>query len=300
MIDQAVYVPAVGSRPAFIAGVRGGYMFNFAPDTVKLQMVSRFCSPQFGDCALCYDNDNDKLIASFWNEQKSATGAGQAPATDTHDARGLYKINPATFSVELFRSSASMGATNPQGIHNLAYFNGLVYSGSPGPSAFNSTTLGGACSGPLAYYPIWSDVAVDTSTGIAYSTDPIDAQINIYLGSFLSTAGFNPYGICVVPHSQTLYVTARTGVVYWWQIGVSIAWTGITVGAALPYHIRYNPFDGLVYVPDVNGNQVFGIDPVSQAVVSQVTGLDSPIDVVFTPTNVFAVQQGLVGLKLIK
>jgi DNA-binding beta-propeller fold protein YncE len=328
MLDSAVYIPPDDfGNPAFIVGVRGGYIFRFDPATFELLSSARFCSPSFGDSAICWDSLNNKVIVSFWNEQSSATGRGQTPSTDTQDARGLYRINPTSLVTELFASSASLGATPPQGIHNLVYSHPLgdnVYSGSPQISVFDSHLLTGTCSAPLAYYPIWTDVAVDEVNGFAYATDPIGQAINVIATtppgalSPISTAGFNPYGICVVPNpvpafsaQPWLYVTSRSGTVYWWQIGVSSAWTGISLGVTypmptpLPYHIRYNPVDGLVYVPDVQGNEVFVINPATKTVVATyptpyTAPLDSPIDVLFTPTNVMAVQQGINGLVLIK
>ena len=311
MLDQAIYLPAAHT-PAYIVGVRGGYIFQFDPVTLTLQNYARFCYPSFGDSAIGLVPGNEWLVASVWNEQT---------ANNENDTRGLYLIDPLTLRVEFFVSSASLGGTLSQGFHNMASGGGEFYwSASPKLSYFDVPDLAGGCSAPLPYYPIWTDVAMDLVNGIPYSTDPINDVIYAYvLGATIPTVGFNPYGICVVPtntflspetNHPLLFVTARTGTVYWYQIGVSSGWTGISLGAPypttpLPYRIRYNPVDGLVYVPDVQGNEVFVINPVTKTVVKVYPSpytmpLDSPIDVVFTPANVFAVQQGINGLALIK
>ena len=369
-IDQAVYVPAAGGHPAFIAGVRGGYVLKFDPVTGAYQSAARFCSPNFGDGAICYDYTNDKLIASFWNEQSSKTN----PATDPHDARGLYKINPTDLSVELFVSSASVGTPIPQCIHNIAYYAGpgpdidhtMIYClmvcqpsiGTYDPVTFAPINRSGYPIVAEPYYPIWNDIAVVTgnpvwtdgitgmSGGNFYGTDPINQLIQVYIegGSSIYTntdvvsptsGNFSAYGICALPGSTVhyqpnidLYVSTLRGGVYFLATTypTSNPWTPISLPntpgvTPMMYHIRYNPNDGLIYAPDVAGGAVFVIKAtdvwewlpppsqfpdgpgtwertgVTHSVVSTTYGLDSPIDVVFTPNGVFAVQQGLTGLK---
>jgi hypothetical protein len=356
-IDQAVYVPAAGAHPAFIAGVRGGYVLKFDPGTGAYQSAARFCSPNFGDGAICYDSDHDKLIASFWNEQSAKS--------ESHDARGLYKINPATLAVELFTSSASLGTNIPEAIHNLLYFNATAAAASSNPTSaglwaaapnlrqFDPVTFlpGTVDPGPVAagaYYPIWTDLAMDLNLGNAFQTEPITQRVLQQPGAqqwYTNTAGsphattsgnFDAYGVCVfLPPASSqsllnffyyysiLYITTRDGKVYYYATNTPYltptfdAWNPITLPTStvtpVAYHIRYNPFNGKIYVPDVAGNQVYVIAPnwdiasivpspyytltVTNPITATYTGFDSPIDVVFTPSGSFAVQQGLVGLK---
>lgn len=66
-----------------------------------------------------------------------------------------------------------------------------------------------------------------------------------------------------------------------------------------PFRLRYNTYDGKLYIPCQNRNVVIvwnpALDTVGSAVVK--TGFDGPLDVVFTPTKSFAVQSGVVSLK---
>lgn len=71
--------------------------------------------------------------------------------------------------------------------------------------------------------------------------------------------------------------------------------TGIV--GLVPFHLRYNSVDGLLYIPVQNKDGVIVYDPAGVAPTLWKTGFDSPLDVVFTPTKKFAVQTGLVGLR---
>jgi hypothetical protein len=110
---------------------------------------------------------------------------------------------------------------------------------------------------------------------------------------------FNPYGICYCPSQNRLYMTNRGPSLIPFDVGTSLFMASVSMGDgnALPYRVRYNPNDGLVYVPTLRSNNVVIVDPDSNAVVAIKSGFDSPLDVVFTPTRKFAVQQGSAGLK---
>jgi len=66
---------------------------------------------------------------------------------------------------------------------------------------------------------------------------------------------------------------------------------------ALPYNIRLNPYDGKIYVPALRNNKVYTIDPNNSDALATCSGsYDSPYDMVFTPSTVWAIQHGLVGI----
>jgi hypothetical protein len=185
---------------------------------------------------------------------------------------------------------------------------------------------------------------MDITYGNAFQTEPITQRVLQQPGSqqwYTNTAGsphattsgnFDAYGVCVfLPPASSqpalnfffyysiLYITTRDGKVYYYATNTPYlatfdAWNPITLPTStvtpVAYHIRYNPFNGKIYVPDVAGNQVTVIAPnwaivpsqnytltVTNPITATYTGFDSPIDVVFTPSGSFAVQQGLVGLK---
>lgn len=347
-IDQAVYVPSGN----YIAGVRGGYVLKFNPATGAYLASARFCSPNFGDCAICYDTVHDRLICSFWNEQ-SANG-------ESHDARGLYKINPVTLAVELFRSSAAFGTAIPEAIHNLNFAdiappppysaNGQLWATTPALRSIDPATFfpGLNDPGPLAagpYYPIWTDLARDLGTDEVFLVDPLN-QLVVKDGNYAgyswptsstpwsfpvySPANVDAYGICVPtspPGSSYLgnviFISTRDGPIYWFAPstrGFGVGWAPVNLPVSpvpLVYHLRYNPVNKKIYAPDVAGNRVFVITPgisiiadpdnpgnfmiaVAPALTATYGGFDSPIDVVFSPTGVWAVQQGLTGLKFVE
>jgi YVTN family beta-propeller protein len=73
-------------------------------------------------------------------------------------------------------------------------------------------------------------------------------------------------------------------------------WVNTGVGNATPINIRYRPFDQQLYIPNWQDNTVTVLDPITDTVSAVKTGFTSPIDVVFTPTKAFAVQDSTVGL----
>lgn len=66
---------------------------------------------------------------------------------------------------------------------------------------------------------------------------------------------------------------------------------------AMPFNVRFNAYDNMLYVPGYSNNKVYVIDAATDTLMATKTGFDSPWDAVFTPTKKFAVQHGSVGLK---
>ncbi len=66
--------------------------------------------------------------------------------------------------------------------------------------------------------------------------------------------------------------------------------------AAQPMRIRYNPNNSMVYIPGWSNDKVEIMNPATDTITAVKTGFTSPIDVVFTPTKAFAIQDSSVGL----
>lgn len=64
-LDQAVYVPAVGGRAAFIAGVRGGYVFKLDPTTGAKVSSRRYSPYSIYPARIAYEPVNDSIIVAY-------------------------------------------------------------------------------------------------------------------------------------------------------------------------------------------------------------------------------------------
>ena len=117
---------------------------------------------------------------------------------------------------------------------------------------------------------------------------------------------FNPYGMAHDPIHNRMFVIrnrkdlgAFTVPLIELDTNYDPDWLFIGLGDsdAIPYRLRFNPVDNLIYVPTFKSDKVIRVDPSTLTVKDTFTGFDSPHDVVFTPSRAFAVQYGGVGLK---
>lgn len=316
-LDQAVYVPSVGGRPAYIAGVYGGYLYTFDPATgaASATLKSRISVPPFSDSSLAYNPADDRLYLAHWNDPASGT-----PLLTDATGQRLYQINADTLAVI---TTWDLNVLDPGplghwlywcGMHRIicnagkiygTYFvrgsgfrpHGFVFSFDPATATFVSTvtnnTLGGWLGLAINGSQLWL-AAADTKK--VYTMALADITNGGTIAPSYTTGAPANFDLCVVP-SGNAYLTTKTGVIRRLTSGGSDR-GNLTLPGASPYVlcVRYNPFNGLVYAPDVNNNSVNVINPADDSVTVK-TGFDSPLDMVFTPTKIFAVQSGRTALK---
>lgn len=333
-LDQAVYVPAAGSHGAFIAAVRGGYLFSLDPTTGLKISSTRFRASSFSESSIAYDSVTDKLYVSCWRDPQ---GTIESAGNSVSPLKQIAQIDPVTFSVTLtFNPQAVFGDTIANcpflGPKQVVAFNGIIYS------CYYTETLPGATqtSGYMfSWNPVssasvlqpgtnaifsfgdWTDILAANATDLyvtqAYAFDrrvtyfdtaTMDSQPGFVGSSVQWPAGTNPCGITRNPGTGRLYMTSRTPAVLRantpFAAGINAAvLANITLpnANANPVRIRYNSNDGLIYVPGYGSNEVYVINPATDTVVATKTGFDSPLDCVFTPSKKFAVQHGAAGLK---
>ncbi len=125
-----------------------------------------------------------------------------------------------------------------------------------------------------------------------------------------SDASVRLLGVCIVPGATPkVYYVSGTNVIY--KPNVTAAYAALPAnlssyttaslailqGDAKPMRIRYNPNDGLVYIPTWSKDQVEIMDPSTDTITAVKTGFTNVIDCVFTPTKKWGVQNSSVGLK---
>lgn len=328
-LDQAVYIPAVGPRAAFIAGVFGGTIYHFNPTTGAKVSQSRFAPTGMSPSCLTYEPNLDRIIAAVWNDPGIAISA----AHHVLGFRYIYYINPATLAVTaayniwntfygfVFPPSCPTFADQSYGIRCLEYKSGKVYATAiitysfTGAEAlqFNAANpgVGFVRSTFTTNGTVWSTGSADTlggtreimwvsdnQQGFIYGFDILGGGSNDVVTVF--EPSFNPYGLAFDPAGFLWagYLNGRIKKFDISALGVTPPLV-LTVNLSRPnftaFFVRYNPYNGKVYAAGYADNTVAEITPPAAGLVK--TGFDLPLDLVFTPTKIFAVQHGGVGLK---
>lgn len=264
-----------------------------------------FATPDFDDAYIVYSTEADALYASLWaNYPDSNAGT---------NAKLIYKINPDTLATiktynvasELAIPGTSFEAGVRQMISAGGFIYGLYYTRTSTQSCFpwkldtlaESFTDGNDTSTQDVFR---SDLTYDTANSKIWMPDSFGA-LKSFLGTDLSSSSSvniteRAYGICY--RSAVLYCCLRTRFVRHRKTDGTGSTAIIDLGRpnATPFFIRFNSVNDRIYVPLWADNTVAIINPADDSFVIK-TGFDAPFDVVFTPTKVFAIQHGDVGIK---
>jgi len=327
-MDQAVYHPTRGT----VFGVRGAYLFEFrAGSDTLLANRKRFRPIGFSDSSIAYDPITDRLFVSCWNDPGGEFFDNSNNVVD-NPYRVVYEINPSTLAVEssfdpwsVFGIGFNIGPYF--GPHQIVVSGGLVYGfyytvpsfPRGNPFSWNPGSNVSVDGSILANFGSWIDFVVDETNGFLYFTSsgnlsrvfPVDKGTLAYdFGvnpDCRLPSSLNPVGIAQYPTTGTLYVTTRTNQLARVSTPITanatapLGYITLPGTAPNPWRVRYNPFDGKIYVPCYGENTVVVVDPVTDTVVATKTGggtpYDLPFDVVFTPTEVYVVQHGINGFR---
>jgi len=305
-----------------IYGVSGGYIYQLNATTGEKITSARFFENRFYDSYIAYSSITDKLYVTAW-----MTDTGNNVVITDRRVKWLFKIDPDTLAVDTafnydvvsgFGSSILSSEFFESGPRELISINGNIYGvyfaattssnglalysfDAAGETWNNSTTNNRnvAFNLGLVYDPDNDVIWVATEQG-ASSFDLLMSAVDTV--DITGTSDPKPKGLCY--RSGHLYFTLHEGsAIQQYNVQkVRISDdnnTTIDLGDvnAKPKKIRYRDTNDRIYVPTFSGDTVVIIDPATDTVESTKTGFDSPIDVVFTPTKVWAVQHGALGLK---
>lgn len=321
-LDDAVYVAATDK----IYGMLGPHIIKFNATTGAKESINRIFSPAYGTCRICYHAPLNTLYVTLWNSPINQHF--DPPVSWAH--RGIYPVNPVSlivgaalnvtwswFDDETWgsgpRAIMSAGGTylyfasgyantnspvtlwrvNPLNVADRAQ---AIDASSGGASGFNqhatdgvsifvaspssariykyNLSLGGPepCNIPGPYQFIDNPVAVEYSPVGGGAVYVVCGTTNMF-----KVTGFTPDVISAIDISTVAPATATRR----------------------PVRIRYRSSDQKLYLPCQNNNAILVWNPATDnpGDADWKTGFDSPIDVVFTPTKAWAVQNGIVGLK---
>jgi hypothetical protein len=314
-LNHAVYEPGRD----VIYGVSGGYVYKLNATTGEKISSARFFENRFYDSYIAYSSITDKLYVTAWMNDP-----GNEPAA-INRVKWMFKLNPDTLAVDgtfnIFASGVTVAheyfESGPREMVSVA---GDIYF-----LMFDRSQSNNAC------YLMRFDVAGETwdnsssnnrnigfSQGLTYDADNNVIWVSTQQGATAHAPApgvtqSDTVDISGVSDPMAKGICYRSGHLYFtlWQ-GTTIERykiqkvrisddnnTTIDLGdtAATPRKIRYWSINDRIYVPTFNANTVVIIDPTTDTVESTKTGFDSPVDVVFTPTKVWAVQHGAQGLK---
>ena len=295
-LDQAVFVPAVGSRAAQIVGVRGGYLLGFDPVTGATNGdSSRYTVPAFGDASIGYDSGGDKIYILHWFEPDGGVAT-----------KGIYRIDPSTLEVEILIDLLALGffPDTDSWLGRMIVRGGLLYGvvNISTNGIFRYSIAGATADFTYAIAGNWQECEVngvelwvtDSQFGSAFIYDA--ATMNFITTIF--SPGVETWGLCVNPGNGRGYFTTRSPAIKRVESDHTVL-SDLTLPNvnATPFCIRYNAADNKIYCPDETTNTVYVIDGTTEAIIAK-TGFDSPFDFVpGTPPHVFATQHGMVPLK---
>ncbi len=320
-LDSAIY----SSSQDCIYAVRSQYVYKFNATTGAKESEFRFVDDViFSEASIV--ELGGFLYIGVWRAAIEITGTDVDHADifkvnyalTTSTALGLPGTGPFTKVAGTFGDSGGFCSLVTDGTSIYGYY---------GPRArtffsVDPTNIPGADTDDLSVGEGMNlnQIEIDTANGILWVTGTDNQEIwckekNLAgieeagnTGAPIDTI----LGVCVVPNAaptsvKVYYVTGSDTII---KANVADAYASLPTlssfsysslailqGDAKPMRIRYNPNDGLVYIPTWSKDQVEIMDPATDTITSVKTGFTNPIDVVFTPTRKFAVQNSSVGLR---
>lgn len=322
-MDQCCYDPVRD----VIFGVRGGYLFEFTNAGVFTRS-QRFRPVSFSDSSIAYDPVSDRIYISCWNDPGGMFLDNGGNFVD-NPYRVIYKINPATLAVDSTFDPLSVfgiivNNTIYAGPHQIVCKSGIIYGVLHALTGGTSVEISLFSWNPTSNVSLrtnaglhtdWADFVLNVAGTKLYLADSYDQILASYDAATLAADGdsiqypfsVQPIGVAQNPGTGRLYITTRSQQILRVDTPLapgsnppSLANLVLPDATANPWRIRYNPNDGKIYVPGYASNVVYRIDPATDAITVEdaLDGhLDSPFDMVFTPTKKFAVCHGLTGLK---
>lgn len=301
-LDNAIYSAAQDK----IYGVNGQWIFKFNASTGAREAEFRFVGDNiFGEGSIV--EVGGFLYVGLWRE----------PASDFPD---IYKI-PYDFS-----SSTALGltASGLQGYYNLdtdgtnIFFYGDAGVGTVAIYAFDpSNPIGTLSSSDTGSgVGLLNQIQMDTAHNIVWyarnarssGLGCTDGVFPLSTGSLFELSSSPPAanqwstGCAYVGTGKLYGVNGRTNAVLKGNAPNTPGSFGFSVlsilqSSARPYKIRYNPHDGLVYIPTFSGDTVEVLDPATDTISAIKTGFTAPFDCVFTPAKKWALQNYRTPLK---
>lgn len=307
-LQDAVYVSSVNK----IFGVSGVYVLQFNATTGVREAQVRISAPVMGDCRLCYHAATGMLYASVWNEPNLSN------FSLTHPNKDIYPIDPATMVVGTRIGLETIPfIADDFGANRAPYF-GPKWIASLGDYLYGQwavaeaaqyyqwfrlkpTALADRCTNPYdntttflseqaALSPTQIVVPDPNNNGVAYGPIGWNLQAEWATCNLIT---YTPIACDYCSLTTLFYAVDGDGnfirindlaLQTYDQFDMN-AWQA----GAKACRLRYSSLTVDIYLPSMTTDSVILWDPITE--IAQVkTGFTNPIDVVFTPSRAFAVQ----------
>lgn len=305
-LQDAVYVASTNK----IYAISGIYVVAFNATTGALEASVRISSPVNNGARICYHAANDTLYATLWNEPNLGdTGL-------THPNKDVYPINPATMTVGPRLDIVSTGlmpsdfdsalnpAWGPRWIGSSGNYLYIQWNASSYYEVIrvNPTNLADRCTSAGDDCLIYQTEQLCLGNPYIASPDPRNAEVSFAVlnwntsgnWSACGQTGYHIVGVEFCTFDNLYYLVDGNGnLLRIDDVEVYEDFTAFDLTSLLatadPCRLRYNSVTQLIYLPCQTGNAIIVWNPATSTGVVK-TGFENPVDLVFTPTKVWAVQ----------
>ena len=308
-MNDACYCPSNGN----IYGVSGPYVIQCNGTTGRREDYVRVGSPLYGDMRICYHAATNKIyVATMWQPSNQ-----QSAFTWVNDQRDIFEV-----ALDLSTSTGlGVGALDlPQPPYsgygwiasngNYLYYrivtatNVVCASSIVRRDPTNLADTSFNTGGNIFQAEQW---AIDNAGDRVLVTDSNNRALrvgNLALSSdnFRSILPYNAVGVGFCNDNSKFYVVTGDTTMLRMDDTVVPNFTPLNLGVveatADPCRVRYWPLPGTqkLYLPCMTSNTVIVWDPVTDTGEAK-TGFENPVDVVFTNSKAFAVQNSAIGLR---
>lgn len=310
-LDEAIFEPVSGK----IFGVRSQWIYRFDAATAAKEAEFRFYDRALGrSCITTLAGSLYCAPNSF--EQLQYNNLRASPDRDVFVVDGNLS---ASIPLQMYLHLNNTFGSPFQPWQALIPAGGKVQAVDYDDGFWNFTNLIDQVR-PSGGYCVFMEY--DPVNNMVWGCDPRSPRINLTDGltffAGLSNSelapSVTPYGVAYAANVDAAYFALGTSILT--KVSGAVAanclrvtftdfpHTEINTGVAgiNPNRIRYcpyspHPFQGKLLIPTWSGDSVLVFDPVGDVVTNIKTGFLAPIDIVFTPSTAFAVQNSPVGLK---
>lgn len=306
-LNEAFYLSSTGK----IYGVLSNYVIRFNASTGAKEASAKVCAPMQGPMRII-GLGGSVYVASMFDLRVTGAGVASNRTIWTVDPTTLVaadtlgvnsKIRAAIGSVDVWEGPTSMVFNGTKltfqystktgeasymyvdvvtpATNNVAGANGTSNKWTPETWDYDGTTLN-ACDPAQQQVEIFNPTLVPGSN-LGHSDTVPDSAVSV---AYAANVGF-AYSVC---GNESLY----RNVLYVAPFTATLHNLGPIAPNCAPTRIRY--IDGLLYLPCQKTDVVIVWNPVSDTGVVK-TGFDSPIDVIWTGSKLWAVQTSIQSLK---
>lgn len=318
-MNQAVYSPSLDK----IYAVKDQWLYECNADTGVVERVMRWFNNTLKETSICELNGKIYLTVMTLEHYNMATDSDLSEVD-------IYVVDPVIWPTvtalglgPVYMSSVGSDGLGMDGWRQLATDGTLLFTTNynQGLCKFDPTNPLATFDTASSYWP--TDICYDSVNVAIWTSSNYDGSVNITdpdFGSYNTAHDVPPYyqlstGITIDTARNKAYTVDGSAALreynsetlhgvdwppYWSNVTFQSYSMGFS-GAENPRRVKYcgtadHPFEGKLLIPTWSGDTVLVWDTATNTATETISGFINPVDVVFTPTKAFAVQNSPVGL----